>query len=571
MTVDVTDEPYEAIVIGTGFGGAIAACRLARHWPGQVLVLERGRRYPMGSFARTPEEMSRNMWSVAAGETGRATGDSRGLFDLRRVGRMDVVTAAGLGGGSLIYANVFLQPPPEVFDDPRWPVSCSAARMDRYYRVPKEVLGAVPVPLDDADRRVRRTALFAATAERAGRRSTPAEVNVFFGNDPSAPLPPGAEDTNRYGVTQTSCTYCAECDIGCNVHAKNTLDLNYLHRAEHAHGASILTGHQAEGVAPVGADGRPDPAADGAHGYIVSSRDLDTGATREIRARRVVVAAGTLGSVELLLRARDVLGTLPRLPASLGQGFSGNGDFLMFVAGMKEPADPTRGPVITQYTDHGLFADQVPDGFIMEDAGYPTLLAWFIEGAKPNVLKVRGIADAAHRFVDRAIRGQSGGVVGSNFGALLRHGLTEGSTVLLCMGRDSSSGTLTLDRRGHIVGRWPRRENQALYRSILQAGTAFTKAAGGLTTFAMPTWWLPFRRNVTVHPLGGCRLADDSSTGVVSAAPEEFGQIFGYQNLYVADGSIFPAAVGANPCATIAALAERVAEGITGVPPDPDL
>jgi cholesterol oxidase len=213
----------------------------------------------------------------------------------------------------------------------------------------------------------------------------------------------------------------------------------------------------------------------------------------------------------------------------------------------------------------------VPDGFVLEDAGYPTLLAWFVEGTKPSVFKARALADTGRRVAARLVRGRSGGRIGASLGGLMRHGLTERSAVLLCMGRDSSTGTLTLDRAGHLTGRWPRHENRALYRSIQAAGSAFTRASGARAWFAIPSWWLPFRRNVTVHPLGGCRLADDPSEGVVSARPDRFGQVFGYENLFVADGAIFPAAVGANPAATIAALAERVAEGITGLAPHPEL
>ena len=109
----MSEQVYEAAVIGTGFGGSITACRLAARWPGQVLVIERGRRYPMGSFPRTPEEMARNVWSVEAGEAGSAKAENRGLFQMRRAGRMDAVVAAGLGGGSLVYSNVFLEPPAE--------------------------------------------------------------------------------------------------------------------------------------------------------------------------------------------------------------------------------------------------------------------------------------------------------------------------------------------------------------------------------------------------------------------------------------------------------------------------
>ncbi len=567
----MNEQMHEAIVIGTGFGGSITACRLAKRWPGQVLVLERGKRYPRGSFARAPEDMARNFWSIRAGEDGAALPECRGLFDVRSVGRMDVIVSAGVGGGSLVYANVFLEPPDAVWRDPRWPGTCTADTLAPYYRVAKTVLGARTVPIDDGDRHLHRTSLFERAAAVNGRTSTRAEVNVFFGNDHDRPLPPGETQMNRYGVVQTSCTYCGECDVGCNVHAKNTLDLNYLHRAEHAHDAMVVSDHVVESIVPLDKDGRADPSAGGTYGYAVHGRSLDSGETEIHRGRRVVVAAGTLGSVELLLRSRDVLGTLPRLSSALGHGFSGNGDFLMFVAGIDGDTDATRGPVISQYTDHGLFDEQRDDGFVLQDAGYPTFLAWFVEGAKPEVFKLRAVGEFLHRLYARIVLGRSGGKVGSHFGALLRHGLTEGSAVLLCMGRDSSTGTLHLDDGGNVDGRWPRRANRRLYKRILAAGEAFNDAVGGTAAFANPTWWLPFRRNVTVHPLGGCRLSDSPADGVVRATDDRFGEVHGYDNLYVSDGSLFPAAVGANPAATISALAERIAEGITGIAPDAEL
>lgn len=567
----MSDRLHEAVVVGTGFGGSITACRLAKRWPGEVLVLERGKRYPRGSFARAPEDMARNLWSVRAGEDGAALPECRGLLDVRGMGRMDVIVAAGIGGGSLVYANVFLEPPDVVWDDNRWPASCNPHELAPYYAVARAVLGATPVPIDARDRHVHRTALFERAARASGKTSTRADVNVFFGNDPDDPLPPGETQVNRYGVLQTSCTYCAECDVGCNVHAKNTLDLNYLHRAEHAHGATVVSDHVVESITPLDRDRRPDPDADGTHGYVVDGRSLDDGETHRHLTKRVVVAGGTLGSVELLLRSRDVLRTLPRLPDSLGRGFSGNGDFLMFVAGIEADTDATRGPVITQYTDHGLFEDPQDDGFILQDAGYPTFLAWFVEGAKPEIFKVRALFEFLRRVYARFVLGRSGGKVGSSVGALLRHGLTEGSAVLLFMGRDSSTGRLHLDGDGQLDGRWPRRANRRLYKRILAAGEAFNEAVGGKAAFAAPTWWLPFRRNVTVHPLGGCRLSESPTDGVTRATPDRFGQVHGYENLYVADGSLFPAAVGANPAATISALAERVAEGITGLAPDADL
>ena len=127
-------EQFEAVVIGSGFGGAINACRLSKKWPGKVLVLERGKRYPMGSFPRSPHDVARNFWNVSAesrpGAATVASEETHGLFDVRSFDHLDVVICAGLGGGSLIYANVFLEPPEEVFDN-RWPAS-------DYRRPPRE-------------------------------------------------------------------------------------------------------------------------------------------------------------------------------------------------------------------------------------------------------------------------------------------------------------------------------------------------------------------------------------------------------------------------------------------------
>ena len=223
---------YEAVVIGSGFGGAIAACRLAKKWPSKVMVLERGKRYPMGSFPRKPQDMARNFWNLPDERRPRPQNLQRdemhGMFDIRNYRRMDAVVAAGLGGGSLIYANVFLEPPDAVFVE-GWPQGLNRHTLQPYYQVAKEVLGARPLPQSsDPRRRVVRTELFQQIAREEGRDSQLVDINVFFGNDFSNPLPIGVQDKNRYGAVQTSCVYCAECDVGCNTHSKNTLDLNYL-------------------------------------------------------------------------------------------------------------------------------------------------------------------------------------------------------------------------------------------------------------------------------------------------------------------------------------------------------
>jgi cholesterol oxidase len=568
-------DSYEAVIVGTGFGGSINACRLSKKWPGQVLVLERGKRYDLGSFPRTPHAMARNFWNPDFEKRDRPDAISkikqRGLFDVRNYGEIDVVLGAGVGGGSLIYANVFLEPPDQVFSA-RWPASCRKAQLQPYYRVCKEVLGARPIPPMAGRRRIVRTELFQNTAPLLGRKSRLADINVFFGNDFANPLPPGVQDKNRYGALQTSCVYCAECDVGCNYQAKNTLDLNYLYQAEKRYGAEVRSEHLVDRIVPVDQNGHEDRQAAGDHGYRVYYRDLtERGGEQSTLAKRVVVSAGSLGSTELLLRSRDVFKTLPRIGPPLGRNFSGNGDFLGFVVGARMPADPNYGPVITQLIDFNLFSEFDPNhAFILEDASYPSFGAWFVEGAKPGALHLGSLWRLVRSWYAR-LRGNTLGPIGYAFNDLLDDDISYKTCVLLFMGIDKSNGVMTLGPDGWLNIDWPRRDSEPLYDAILEAGKRFCRATNADDFFALPNWWLPFRKNVSVHALGGCVLSDDPADGVTSAALGSFGQVHGYRNLYVADGAIVPNAVGANPTATISALSEMVAYGITGIAPTADL
>lgn len=573
---------YEAIIIGSGFGGAITGCRLARKWPGKVLIMERGKRYAMGGFPRTPHDLGRNLWYLPdenkpCPEHLHESGEElHGMFDFRTYRHMTVVLGAGLGGGSLIYSNVFMEPPDQVFDE-RWPETCRKDKLQPYYDIAREVLGARPIPdhRGDERRRLTRTELFEDVGEAMGKKSRRVDINVFFGNDHDNPLPIGTQETNRHGVVQTSCTYCAECNIGCNVRSKNTLDLNYLHVAETEHHAEIRTECLVEWIVPVDENGDDAPEQDGSRGYRVYYRDLTAGDARErcdVLTRRVIVAAGALGSTELLLRCKERRGTLPRVSDALGRRFSGNGDFLSFVLESQKAVDPNRGPVITQRIDCDLFEDFDRDrGFIIEDASYPPLLAWLAEGMKPRWLWGSPIWNLLRHWVHRWIRGRSIGVMGHQLSDLLGQDLSYHTVVLLCMGLDRANGIMTLDDCDELTLDWPYKDSKKLYDAIMRATEAFEQTVAGKKSFALPTWWRPSRRNITVHPLGGCAIADDRERGVVSAAPGHFGQVFGYKGLYVADGSLCPTAVGANPAATISALAEKIAEGITGIKPDAEL
>ncbi|PHV13415.1 GMC family oxidoreductase N-terminal domain-containing protein [Chitinimonas sp. BJB300] len=582
---------HEALIIGSGFGGGTMCARLSKRWPGKVLLLERGKAYPKGRFPRSPNDLASNFWSPADDKSVRPSHVLQqktnknmllGMFDVRSFPRMDTVTCAGLGGGSLIYANVFLRPSARLFEQ-NWPKGLNLQTLAPYYDVAQSVLGARTIPphRDENDTRfILRTQAFQRFAAEQNLPSKLADIAVFFGHDYSYANQPqpseiGLQEKNRYGAVQTSCTYCGECDIGCNVHAKNSTDLNYIHAAREYHGAKVQTQTQVNWIIPLNAAGEDDATAHGEHGYRVYYVDYSSNQPGSVTTQRVVVSAGTLGSNELLLRCRDVFHSLPAISPRLGYRFSGNGDFLSFVLDGKKEINSTYGPVITQYTDHHLFENHDPDrAFLLEDASVPTHAGWAMATLEP-------VLDPWDRFkillsvVKEAIcslyPGHNSRRMGGLINQLLSQDITQYSSVLLCMGIDKSDGRFSLNPAGFLDLDWPQKTSQKLYDAILAIGERFKTFSGGRYFLPMPNWLWPMRHNVSVHPLGGCTLADSPSEGVVSAGEQDRGQVFGYTGLYVADGSIIPGALGANPAATITALSEWIAHGITGQQPDSSL
>jgi cholesterol oxidase len=583
---------HEAVVIGSGFGGAVMSARLSKRWPGKVLLLERGKEYPLGAYPRSPHDLADNVWCPdgdpvrrprAVRKRKERRGHLAGMFDIRHFDKIDTVTSAVYGGGSQIYANVFLRPPAAVFEQ-GWPQTIRHDMLMPYYAVAQQVLGARPVPPASGpqDRRyIKRTERFQEFAREAKLTTKMADICVYFGNDYSyrggdKPVPLGVQEPNRYGALQTSCTYCGECDIGCNVQAKNSVDHNYLHVARHRYHAVVRTQSAVERIVPLDAAQADAPDADGSHGYRVYFRDITMGKTHSVTTRRVVVSAGTLGSTELLLRCRDVHRSLPRISARLGQGFSGNGDFLSFAVDGKKEVNSTYGPVITQYTDHHLYENlDRKQAFLLEDASYPTQVGWATAALNPVMNPFHMIAATCKQVLgylfDRYYPGSKNSTVGYAIQKLFSHDLSQYSAVLLCMGLDNAKGVLHLNKEGWLEVDWPQESNRPLYDAILALGKRFTGFIGGKHFVPMPTWLWPVKNNITVHPLGGCALGDTPEQGVVSARDGSRGQVFGYSGLYVADGSLMPTALGANPVATITALSEWIAHEITGAMPDADL
>ena len=545
----------------------------------------------MGGFPRSPHGLADNVWcpddSAKRPETvrqrRRGRGSLTGIFDIRHFDKIDTVTAAGLGGGSLIYANVFLRAPKAVFEQ-GWPATLRRDTLAPYYDVAQEVMGARPIPKASgrSDRRyIKRTAQFQAFAKAAELPTHLADITVFFGDRYSyhgtgSATALGEQEINRYGVRQTSCTYCGECDIGCNVQAKNSVDHNYLHVARTRYQAGVRTQTKVERIVALDIGQADDPAGDGEFGYRVYFRDLRDGSESSVTSRRVILSAGTLGSSELLLRCRDVHRTLSRLSPCLGRRFSGNGDFVSFALDGESEIDSTYGPVITQYTDHHLFENlDREQAFLLQDASFPAHAGWAVAALGPMISPFQRILNACRQVwryaFNREYRGRKKSRVSFLLHRLFARDVSQYSAVLLCMGLDKANGVMRLNGDGYLDLDWPQASNRAHYDAILRLCERFSRFIGARHFLPMPTWLWPIRNNVSVHPLGGCALAESPEQGVVSAGDGTRGQVFGYRGLYVADGSLMPTALGANPSATIAALAEWIAHEITGEAPTADL
>jgi cholesterol oxidase len=505
-------DSYEAVVVGSGFGGAVATCRLAQAGV-DVSLIERGRRFTPGSFPRHRLRADLQAWRRG------------GTYDLRHLGDMLVVQGVGYGGGSLIYANVQIRPPVDVFDE-GWPSGYTRAGLDPYYDLVGYMLDIAPVRENpETGELPPKTRLTEAAAARLGRREQTFRPNlaVRFDGAGEDPVP------NKFGVLQSGCVHCGECDIGCNFGAKNTLDLNYLALAERF-GAEVATESE---VTWLGAE---------EEGFGLRYRDLGDGREHTVAARQVFLCLGAVNTTELLLRCRDQHRTLPRLSPALGSGYSANGDFLALGIGTEPSFETTNGPTITT----AVVYDDERDGrrLLIQDGGYSPQLSHLMPLMSPGRLS---------RLVGRGLARQVTRRPGSF--AALREEEGDATAVLLAMGRDSADGRIELQGPGHRLRvRWDTPANLALYTAETAASRELVTELGG--RLALPPNWRFLGQPSAPHNLGGCRMGRSATEGVVDAD----GRVHGYPGLHVLDGAIIPGAVGVNPSHTIAAVAERCVE-----------
>jgi cholesterol oxidase len=570
---------FQAVIIGSGFGGSVMAYQLADAGL-RVCLLERGKKYPPNSFPRAPFKMKKNFWDPSAG--------LYGLFSIWSFRGLGAVVSSGLGGGSLIYANVLLRKDEKWFvkEDLNkggyeyWPVTRS--QLDPHYDQVEKMMNAQPYPFNHPpyDQTPKTRAMQEAAAQLGLEWELP-NLAVSFRSkpyDPSNPndpnnLPRTGEPVfeatgheNLHGKGRDTCRLCGECDIGCNYGSKNTLDFNYLSEAQHR-GAQIKELCEVRSFEPRG-PGKGFSVSYVQHDLSLEGVPTDTGKLQlvTITCDRLILSAGTFGSPYLLFKNRSAF---PKISKKLGSRFSINGDYLSFflksrqiVGGEEIPRilDPSYGPVITSAIrvgdalDTGGPGDLKQRGFYVEDGGYPEFFNWLIETAQ-----FPGFVGRLMKFGQRYLWGLFGWDpnhdLDSAFSALIGPtDLSMSSLPLLTMGRDIPDGNMKLKGK-YLDVDWTMKASEQYFervRDVLHKLAAAMEA----TYQDNLSWYLS--QVLTAHPLGGCPMGTSEADGVVDAN----GQVFNYPGLYVADGSVLPGPTGANPSLTIGALSNLFAEQI---------
>jgi cholesterol oxidase len=510
---------YDVVVVGSGYGGGVAASRLAR--AGQrVCVIERGKEFLTGEFPSRLPELRREL--QLNGGTMRS-GSRTGLFDFRLGTDIHVLVGCGLGGGSLINAGVGLRPDARVFADNAWPEGVATD-------------GLLDLGFERA-RSMLRPSRYAKAGELTKYRALNS-ASAAFGVPPvAAPVVVSFEETiNPAGVEQPACTLCGDCCSGCNVGAKNTVAMTYLPDAR-AHGAEIFTELSVRHVVK----------SEGGWRVYYTPTDENDAEPRYVDAKTVVLAGGTLGSTEILLRSRE---RGLELSDRLGEGFSANGDIIAFALGGTERVNAVGVGVPPKFVGDAIGACvagqiELPDperldhSMIIQEGVLPSALApllpvFFIAGGR--------LLGAAQSLIKGVYQGP------------LSHLHT-----FFVVSHDDAAGRIVLDNGGAQI-HWPgvadqpvyARVDEALMQAAASVGARYIKSPLSVTSVGS--------KPATAHPLGGCGMGEDAGSGVVNHKCQVFAGQSGegvHAGLYVCDGAVIPRSIGVNPLLTITALAER--------------
>ena len=517
---------YDYLIVGSGFGGSVSALRLAQKGY-KVAVLEAGKRWAPGDFPASNWKVWRWLWAPGL--------KLHGIMQMTFYRRITVLSGAGVGGGSLVYANTLLVPPQEVFDAPDWGQGRAKGewfqRMQPFYAQAKQMLGVTPTP-----RAFKGDQLLQEYAREIGREDHfhLTTVGVYFG-EPGKTVPDpffGGE-----GPERTGCNFCGGCMTGCQFGSKNTLDRNYLYLAEKL-GVQVVPETKVERFEPIAG---PGPV--GSHGYTVHTRRSTSWFSpqrRTLRARHLVLSAGVLGTLPLLMRAKEA--GLP-LSDALGKVVRTNSEAVVGVTG-------------SDAHDHQSAGVAIASGLYVNDNTHIEIVRYRKEANAVSLMTT--LLTDGGGSVPRFVR---------FLGTILRHPIAfvrsmikvnwaDRSVILLVMQTLDNSVRMEMQRwfgigpkrlvpvaaPGDIPTYIPEGHEAARWFARRMDGVAMSSVAEVIAD--APT---------TAHILGGARIGSDPATSVVGTD----NRVHGVANLYVIDGSMIPVNLGVNPSLTITALAEH--------------
>lgn len=502
------------IIIGSGFGGSVAAMRLAEKGY-SVTVLEKGKRYEAKDFPKTNWNAPKYLWAPAL--------KWFGFQKLTFFKDVFILSGVGVGGGSLVYANTHFVPPDAFFNNPAWAhIKDWKTVLMPYYRKAQFMLGSTKVAREYPE-----DTLLKEVAKEMGRESSygHVDVGVYFG-DTQKPTDPYF---NGLGPKRTGCTECAGCMVGCRHGAKNTLDKNYLYFAQQ-YGADVVPETLVTRIEHI----------DGVyHVHTQSSTSWFKKNVKVYKAKGLVVSGGVLGTMELLLKQKYQYKTLPHLSDRLGENLRTNSESLCGVMGGN------------QKLNHGVAISSV---FNPDDHTHVEIVKY--SDGSDALARLSTLATGEGRPLIRTAK-MIGNIItkpGAVLKLLFKRNLVSTSIIFLVMQTLDSSMKMVWKRGWFSSGLAIDNRGQAQVPAYIPIGQEvmhrYAAKTGGVPMNAVTE--VMFNMSTTAHILGGCPMGNTAQTGVVN----EYFQAHGYPNMYILDGSIIPCNLGVNPSLSITALSE---------------
>ncbi|MBM3124166.1 MAG: GMC family oxidoreductase [Chloroflexi bacterium] len=530
------NQVYDYVIIGSGFGGSVSAMRLTEKGY-SVLVLERGKRFEDKDFPKSNWNLPKYLWLPAV--------RLHGIFEMTFMNGLLALHGSGVGGGSLMYGNVLIEPDDRLFSAPSWKhLNDWKTELKPHYDSARKMLGVVRnprlMPADEVCKQI-------AVSLGYGQSFEPLPVGVFFGEEDRTVADPFFDGE---GPERTGCNFCGGCMVGCRYNAKNTLPKNYLYFAE-KRGARVIPEVKARDIKPLTPtplpEGEGQGVRDGEARYEVtysSSTSFLLKSEPRVRARNVIVSAGTIGTLELLFRCRDVTKSLNRISPTLGNRVRTNSENILGVTARGREVDYSRGVAITSIFSADEVTRVEPVRYSDGQSFIRVLTAPLIDGAhnlpmrfiKTAWAPLRRLGDFLYaKFFSRWAR----------YTTILLVMQTEENLTRIRLGRS----LFTFGRKGLVIQH--EKEHSASGLTLANHVTrAFAEKVNGIPQTAFTDSLFNFP--TTAHLMGGVPFGRNDQEGVIDL---DF-QVFNYPGLYVVDGSVMPANPGVNPSLTITALAE---------------